>query len=177
MSDLDLLEVVRWEEGVNDSEIIELWHTGLDKILEEVDRLTERPALIEVPEVRETFLRYIRNFCELFESDESVEPSGDLVEDINKTLYETHRSTYNEERVPWHQFLHQYAPGSNAKSMYQRECIDVGIRQMVPPAGLRLLCAWEQEYRDIEQLVNPVSLSLFLILTLQLIPNRPLNQI
>ena len=132
------------------------WAVALKNIMDEVSRLVDHPDLVPDIEIREIFFEYVENFCDSFENSPKMPPDRDLIKNINHLLYSRHRASYDPKRTSWHQFLHHYAPGSNSVTNQRRDVRDAGSRQIIPPAGIRLLRGWELDIRSLQEEIFPV---------------------
>jgi hypothetical protein len=155
MDDLDIMMEVIWDGGTLFKVDRDMWSSAMDTIIEEVKRLTQFPKLIPDNDLRDGFLEYVENFCRFFEDEQHLPSLDNVVEQINLDLRNKHRGSYDRHRVPWHQFLHNLAPGSSSNIGEHCNITGTGSRQIVPPGGIRLLRTWERDMIEIQRLCRP----------------------
>ena len=159
MEDLDKLAIA-WSESEVVDEDKEIWQFVFDPVAAEIHRLGEHPGLVPDLKSRENFFAYVKSFCSLtlFRPSQDIEDAKEaLVQVFDGELQKRFRSSYDPQRLPWHQFLHHCAPGLGGTTGVVRRVEDMGTRQVIPPGGIRLLCEWEKDFKEYAKEIFTVS--------------------
>ena len=114
----------------------------------EADRLHANPCLFPSAEIRQEFCTYVSKTSKLLLDNYN---QAKAAEDIYRTHVEAEfqaneqffRGTFQPRLTPWQQFLHNKAPGLNRSGDLD---VPNGSMQVIPPGGMRLLEAWDQEH-------------------------------
>ena len=154
----------------------ERWENAFESIMVEVERLIEHPELFKDEHLHATLYEEVENVCRFFKQvrrhcQESEEES--LVNQINSYLQAEHHWSFDEDRLPWHQFLHHCGPGFPATRNNPLPAVsEFGLRQYIPPGGQFLLRSWENDIQRYRDKINPVSSPLRIYLPLRLTKTR-----
>lgn len=159
IEDLDSL-ALGWVDCLSDKDIAG-WQSAYNLVATELQRLGENPDLIHDQEIREEFFTSVKSFCSVVKfrlSQDNQRWQEAVIGAADNYNCERYRKPYDPERVPWHQFLHHLAPGSNASPAGRLNAPrDKGTRQIIPPAGIRLLREWEKDFQKYAEETVPVS--------------------
>ena len=137
-------------------------HNVLDNIAKEITRLEKHSELFPSNSIQEQFCGLVHEMYTLLERTYAVIDVSDecqfttIYENMLEYKYKKYWPSFDEERKPWQQFLHNKAPGSGIDGSYfQNE----GSTQVVPLAGAKIRYVWQSEYmeiiRTLEEVCNP----------------------
>ncbi|MCJ1288119.1 hypothetical protein MMC26_007474 [Xylographa opegraphella] len=131
----------------------------LSSICKEIKRLQNHRELFPTEYVGEQFLGNVYDICGWVE-----EAFGFFQEELNMwhKLFDLELAeikaaswpTFRAGRNPWHQFLHNGAPGHR---VIPKQAPKTESMQIIPPGGLNLLQAWQTEIEDILKTYDEVS--------------------
>ncbi|MCJ1404212.1 hypothetical protein MMC11_007437 [Xylographa trunciseda] len=120
-------------------------------IRKEFERLQNNPELFPSKEFGEQMFGAVHDMCERLEI--SLVHFADL-KDKNFNLFEeeveevkaAYWPTFQAGRNPWHQFLHNGAPGHR---VIPKQASNTESMQIIPPGGLNILQTWQTEIEDV----------------------------
>ena len=161
MEDLDTL-ALGWLDCIDENEMVDEWHTAFEPVAAELHRLGDNPDLISSQPMRENFFKYVKNFCTFVRqdhpSDDFQQAKQELARSIDTSAQQHYRTTYVENRVPWHQFLHQCGPGLDLDDQDVRDAAQfAGRRQWLSPGASRLHNEWRKDFSQYKKEISGVS--------------------
>ena len=133
----------------------DVWQSALDLVTPHIDKLSETPELISDKDAHHKFFAYLSEFCAIIEYRPPELSDKDMVQMADAMDKAKYRKPYVPIRLPWHQFLHDRAPGSGTKINDYRPSHGTGTRQIIPHGGLRLLREWEIDFENYESEIYP----------------------
>ena len=154
MTDLDRLAVAWFDCSTAEDQ--KSWQLAFDPIVKEIQRLGENTCLIPDEKVRGNFFAYIETFCSFMQERPSTDLKSMLQQEHEKRSQDSRGGVYNTNRLPWHDFLHHYAPGLPMVLGTRRSAHENGTRQVIPVGGIRLLYEWGSDFDNYIDEINPV---------------------
>lgn len=130
----------------------------LEKIYEECERLVHSPELFVDKTTAHKFfgsIGYLSRQCTLFAAawKRRIHRQKVLAQVLVKRYQKRSRRHFAKGRKPWQQFLGRNAPGSGTGIRAPSKNMSA---QIVPWAGVRILCGWSKECKAIIKTIEDV---------------------
>ncbi|MCJ1245826.1 hypothetical protein MMC30_003030 [Trapelia coarctata] len=154
----NLQESLMDKEHLGLTDVEDALTTICDNIFSEIKRLQEHPDLFPSRGTRESFEKWIeceRNLYEVAATNTEAESNivSSCLKGIEKRNKLFHGPYFKPTLKPWHQFLHNGAPGALSVACKPK----LGSGQIVPPGGVHLTGVWrcENKYLMKKRNVDP----------------------